>query len=276
MTNGQKNDKSTRTFEHSDIPWSLGLGHSSLKTRARCFIPPSDWTRADVFLGEEESHHLLHVLRAKAGQRIEVFNGEGGTGLAAVETAGRGGISVRILERSEHARPSVRLALIQALPREQKMDLIIQKATELGAAEIIPVLTEHAVVQLKEGRGEGKRDRWEKIALNAAKQCGAAWLPNIAPVQSLAALLSAHRGFDALLVCALDEKTQPIRDAIQSIKARPLSSVGVMVGPEGDFSPAEMKLIRNAGAIPVSLGGTVLRSETAAIYALSILRYELL
>ena len=245
-------------------------------TNARCYIPPSDWPLAEVTLGEDESHHLLHVLRVKAGQKVEVFNGEGGTGLAAVETAGRDAVAVRILERSEQKRPAVQFALIQALPREQKMDLIIQKATELGASEILPITTEHAVVHLKQDRSEGKRERWEKIALNAAKQCGTAWLPKIAPAQALPTFLAARHKFDALLVCALDEKTRPIRDTIQSIKARPVSSVGVLVGPEGDFSAAEMESIRAAGALPVSLGGSVLRSETAAIYALSVLRYEFL
>lgn len=240
----------------------------------RCYIPPSDWPLAHVTLSENESHHLLHVLRVKAGQKVEVFNGEGGTGLATVEAADRGAIAVQILERSEQKRPAVQFALIQALPREQKMDLIIQKATELGASEILPVTTEHAVVQLKQDRSEGKRERWEKIALNAAKQCGTAWLPKISPFQALPAFLNTHNRFDALLVCALDEHTQPIRDAIQSIKARPVSSVGVLVGPEGDFSAAEMEAIHAAGALAVSLGGHVLRSETAAIYALSVLRYE--
>lgn len=240
----------------------------------RCYIPPPDWPQTAVTLSEDESHHLLHVLRAKAGQKVEVFNGEGGTGLAFVEMPARGAVAIRILERSEQKRPAVPFALIQALPREQKMDLIIQKATELGASEILPVLTEHAVVHLKPDQGEGKRERWNKIALNAAKQCGTAWLPKIAPVQALPAFLTACHKFDALLVCALDENTRPIRDAIQSIKARPVSSVGVLVGPEGDFSAAEMETIRAAGAIPVSLGGSVLRSETAAMYALSVLRYE--
>lgn len=240
----------------------------------RCYIPPADWPLTHVTLGQDESHHLLHVLRVKVGQKVEVFNGEGGTGLATVEVADRGAIAVQILERSEQKRSAVQFALIQALPREQKMDLIIQKATELGASEILPVTTEHAVVQFRQDRSEGKRERWEKISLNAAKQCGATWLPKISPAQALPAFLNTRNRFDVLLVCALDENTQPIRDAIQSIKARPVSRVGVLVGPEGDFSSAEMETIRAAGAVAVSLGGNILRSETAAIYALSVLRYE--
>ncbi len=242
----------------------------------RCHIPPSDWPLVDIALSDDESHHLLRVLRAKPGDKVEVFNGEGGTGVASVTAAGRGGVTVRILERAEQKRPAVRLALIQALPREQKMDLILQKAVELGASEIVPVTTENAVVHVKQDRSEGKRERWEKIALNAAKQCGTAWLPKIAPARTLSAFLAAERSFDTLLVCALDERTVPIRDAIQSIKSRAVSSIGVLVGPEGDFSPAEMGAIRTAGAVPVSLGDSVLRSETAAIYALSVLRYEFL
>jgi 16S rRNA (uracil1498-N3)-methyltransferase len=122
----------------------------------------------------------------------------------------------------------------------------------------------------------GKQDRWKKIALNAAKQCGAAWLPNIAPVQTLKDFLTAHHAFGVLIVCALDKTAPPIGEVLRAARPRTVSSVGVLVGPEGDFSEAEMKSIRAAGAVPVSLGGDILRSETAAIYALSIVRYELL
>jgi 16S rRNA (uracil1498-N3)-methyltransferase len=212
----------------------------------------------------------------KPGQRIEIFNGVGGAGEAEILSVGENRVTVRVLKRFDRKRTDVQFALVQALPREQKMDLIIQKATELGASEIIPVLTECAVVHLKEGRGAGKRDRWEKIAMNAAKQCGVAWLPRIAPIQTLKDFLAARRAFGALMVCALDENARPIGEAIQAIRARPVLSVGVFVGPEGDFSAAEMEFIRAVGAISVSLGGNVLRSETAAIYALSILRYEFL
>ena len=250
--------------------------YSSSKTHARCFIPPDHWNHPEVVLDAEASHHLLHVLRVKTGQTVNVFNGAGGIGVAAVELAGRHDATLRILERSEQKRPAVQFALIQALPREQKMDLIIQKATELGAAAIVPITTENAVVQLKQDRSESKRDRWGKIALNAAKQCGTAWLPKIEPIQSLSNVLKARNRFDALIVCALDENTQPIRDAIQVIKARPFSNIGVLVGPEGDFSATEMKDIRAAGAIAIRLGDQVLRSETAALCVLSILRYEFL
>ena len=242
----------------------------------RCYVNPQVWNQSESRLSDEEAHHLLRVLRVKPGQRIEIFNGEGGVGEADVIFAGQGRVTVRILKRSDQKRFAVQFALIQALPREQKMDLIIQKATELGASEIVPVLTERAVVRLREDRGAGKRDRWGKIAMNAAKQCGVAWLPKIAPLQTLRDFLAARHAFGALFVCALDENARPIGEAIQSIRARPVSSVGVLVGPEGDFSAAEMEGIRAVGAISVSLGGNVLRSETAAIYALSILRYELL
>lgn len=248
----------------------------SLISHARCFVPRSEWNLDKVTLGGEESHHLLRVLRVKPGQRIEIFNGAGGAGEAEILSAGQGKVTVRILKCFDEKPGAVQFALIQALPREQKMDLIVQKATELGASEIVPVLTERSVVRLKGDRGAGKQNRWEKIALNAAKQCGAAWLPKIAPVQMLKDFLFTRRAFGALWVCALDETARPIGKAIQAIRDRPVSSVGVFVGPEGDFSVAEMEMIRAAGAVSISLGGGVLRSETAAIYALSILRYEFL
>jgi len=276
MTNGEINNTSTGAFGHSDISWSSGLGHSAVKAHARCFIPLSDWNRSKVILGHDESHYLLRVLRVKPGQRVEIFNGEGGVGEAEIPSAGQSRVTISILERSEQKRPAVQFVLIQALPREQKMDLIIQKATELGASEIVPVLTERAVVRLKEDRGVGKQDRWKKIALNAAKQCGTAWLPKIAPVQTLKDFLTSHRAYGALIVCSIDETARPIGEAILAARAGAVSSVGVLVGPEGDFSEAEMESIRASGAVPVSLGGSILRSETAAIYALSILRYEFL
>jgi 16S rRNA (uracil1498-N3)-methyltransferase len=241
-------------------------------TNARCYIPPSDWSLAGVTLGDDESHHLVHVLRAKAGQKVEVFNGEGGTGLAVVETIGRGVVAVRILERSEQKRSSVQFALIQALPREQKMDLLIQKAVELGVSAIIPVLTEHSLIRLKEGQAEKRKLRWDKIALSAAKQCGAVWLTDIHPPESLGAFLKNRPQYDLLLACALTDDAKPLRDILKA--HTDAHAIAAAVGPEGDFSPGEMAALRAAGAVPVSFGEQVLRTETAALYILSTLKYE--
>ncbi len=239
----------------------------------RCFITPSDWTSDEIVLSPDESHHLLHVLRARPGQTVEIFNGSGGAGSAEIRAVAGKRVTVVVRERRSVPRPAVDLSLIQALPREQKMDLIVQKATELGVTSIVPVLSEHAVVRLEAGQAVEKQERWRRIALNAAKQSGVAWLPEIRAPQPLSDFLAARPACDAFLLCSLAEGVEPARDVLQRIRAT-ARSVAVAVGPEGDFSEGELAAFCAAGALPVSLGRSVLRAETAALYALSILRYE--
>jgi 16S rRNA (uracil1498-N3)-methyltransferase len=169
---------------------------------------------------------------------------------------------------------ALELVLILGVPREQKMDLVVQKATELGVARILPVRADHAVMQVRSDNEDSKRERWNRIALNAAKQCGAAWLPEIAPAEDLETCLTTLPGPAALLLCSLDPDALPLRSTLQSIRVAAPRAVAVLVGPEGDFSARERAVARNAGARPVSLGPRTLRSETAALYALSVLTYE--
>jgi 16S rRNA (uracil1498-N3)-methyltransferase len=239
----------------------------------RCFITPSDWTGDEITLSPEESHHLLHVLRARPGQTIEVFNGAGGTGLAEVRAVAGKCVTVAVRERRSVPRPAAQFTLVQALPREQKMDLIVQKATELGAAAIVPVLTEHAVVRLKPDQAAEKQERWTRIVLNAAKQSGVAWLPEVRTPQPLSAFLASRPAFDAFLLGSLAEGAEPVGDVLRRIRGS-ARTIAFAVGPEGDFSAGEIDAFRAAGAVPVSLGASVLRAETAALYALSVLRYE--
>lgn len=242
----------------------------------RCYIQPEHWARDEVTLSPEESHHLLHVLRAGAGTRVGIFNGRGGVGAAEVTSAESSRAILRVVERSQEAAPRVRLVLIQAVLREQKMDLVVQKAAELGAAEVIPVVAERSVVRLKSRQFGERRERWERIALGAAKQSGVAWLPAIESPRPLADVLASPPPCDLFLVGALDEPARPLRDVLAEAKARTVRAIAALIGPEGDFSPAEMAAIRAAGAVAASFGGSVLRSETAAIFALGALRYEML
>jgi 16S rRNA (uracil1498-N3)-methyltransferase len=239
----------------------------------RCFITPSDWANDEIVLSPEESHHLLHVLHGRPGQRVEILNGAGGRGVAEIRSVAGRRVTVVVRERRSVPRPAVRVSLVQALPREQKMDLIVQKATELGASAIFPVLSEHALVRLKTEQAAEKRARWSRIALGAAKQSGAAWLPEIHLPQPLSDFLASRIGGDAFLVCSLGEGAEPVRDVLQRIRVT-ARDVSIAVGPEGDFSGDELESLRAAGAVPVSLGHLVLRAETAALYTLSILQYE--
>ena len=240
----------------------------------RCFVQPSDWAGNEIRLAPDESHHLLNVLRAREGQRVELFNGRGGEAEAEILSARKKDVILRVVSRRQEPEPDLRLVLIQALPREQKMDWIVQKATELGVASIVPVLTEHAVVRLNPAQAADKKSRWERIVLNAAKQSGVSWLPAVEAPRPLSDVLSSRPPCDVLLVCALHESAKPLKDVLRRTARPHPMTAAVLVGPEGDFSPAELAGICANGALPVDLGGSVLRTETAAIYALSALRYE--
>ena len=239
----------------------------------RAYAEPGSWMKDEIVLSEDESHHLIHVLRRQNGDVIELFNGAGDFATASITSLAHGTVTVRVTQRRHIKRRVPLITLVQALPREQKLDFILQKATELGLAQLVPVATENAVVKIKADRADDKQARWEKIVLNAAKQCGAAWLPHIEPARSLSSWLDHRPALDLLVVCALTPMARPLKDVVRAAHPAP-TSIGVLVGPEGDFSPGEMEAMLAIGAVPVSLGSTVLRSETAALYALSALRYE--
>jgi 16S rRNA (uracil1498-N3)-methyltransferase len=247
--------------------------YTRLKVIMRCFIRPEAWHPGDLLPDEEESHHLLRVLRIQPGQQVEVFDGQGRTGTAEFVSSQGAQARLRLVTQTTAASIGPRITLVQALPREQKMDWIIQKAVELGVHAIQPVQTEHCVVQIREDRAADKKARWEKIALNAAKQCGTAFLPQIFPARTLEQALKNASSWDLILVGALMGETRSLREVLRSTSEKP-SSVAVLIGPEGDFTSAELERSIQAGAIPVSFGDTVLRAETAALFALSVLRYE--
>lgn len=240
----------------------------------RCYISPDAWSEGDISLPPDEAHHVLHVLRAKEGALLEVFDGVGHKARAElVSVSGKNKATVRIKESLTAAPPAVQIALVQAVSREQKMDLVIQKATELGVSAVVPVETAHAVVRLKPGQTKARLARWQKIVLNAAKQSGAYWLPTVTPVQPLSTFLATPCDADLALGCSLDPSACPLRDVLKKADRAP-SRVTAFVGPEGDFSSEEYADLLAWGAVPIRLGDQVLRTETAALYVLSVLQYE--
>ena len=257
--------------ESSLVIEKLVVGHSE---NMRCFIPSSEWSPSRLIANGDEAHHMLHVLRVKAGQPIEAFDGAGKTADAEIVAIQKHRVEMRVLQQRENPRPAVAITLIQAVPREQKMDLVIQKAVELGVAGIIPVLTRHSLVRIQKDVGNAKQARWDKIAINSAKQCGSVWLPAIVPVQTFADFIKNIPRFDLLLTCSLESDARPLKEILQSVKPLAPKSIAFLVGPEGDLSQEEHADVRRAGARPVSLGGLVLRTETAALYALGVLKYE--
>lgn len=170
------------------------------------------------------------------------------------------------------------LTLLQAIPKGKIIESIIQKAVELGAARIVPVLSERVVAQLDEESSTDKAEKWRVVAIEAIKQCGSAWLPQIEVPLSPKTFLARGEKFDLPLIASLQPDSRHPRQYFKQYYAerkRLPQTVGIWVGPEGDFTPAEMSAVKSAGALPVTLGRLVLRSETAAIYCLSVLNYEL-
>ena len=244
----------------------------------RFYIPPARWNLDRLLLDEDETHHATDVLRMKAGDRATVFNGEGAQ--AAVELAhiSKRAIELKLLTPSQSAPPACRITLGQAIPKGKNMDLIVQKATELGAAAVVPLTTGRTVVQFEARDAEKKREKWQAVAIEACKQCGQNWLPVVRPPQPLSRLFE-ETTFDLLLIASLApgalHPKAVLTDFLRA-KGSPPESVLMLIGPEGDFTPAETALALAHGCRPITLGPIVLRTETAALYCLSVLSYELL
>ncbi|MFK5921125.1 MAG: 16S rRNA (uracil(1498)-N(3))-methyltransferase [Verrucomicrobiota bacterium] len=252
----------------------------------RFYIPAEIWNPESLALCEGEAKHCSEVLRCKVGERITVFNGQGTeaiTEIASLESGGRH-ITLKLIALNKTPRPPAHLTLGQAIPKGKNMDLIVQKATELGASQVIPLLSERTVVKLDAAEAEKKRAKWQKVALEACKQCGQNWLPQIAAIQSVESFLSTQgktppQADELRLIAALHPDAQSLKN-ILSVEASESEtspqSATILIGPEGDFTPAELSTAVTAGFRPLSLGPIVLRSETAAIYALSVLAHELM
>ena len=239
----------------------------------RFYIPAAEWDAESPVIRGSEAHHCKNVMRAKVGDRVIVFNGEGAE--VEGEVTGFAGkvVHLKPLISVTTERPPAKLVLGQAVPKGKNMDLIIEKATELGVSQIVPLLSDRTVVKLDAREAAKKQEKWQRVAIEACKQCGQNWLPHVAVPVTVDRFLKTHSADGLRVVAALQEDARPLHAILDG--ARP-TAVTAMIGPEGDFTPAEVSSAVGAGYAPLSLGPIVLRSETAAIYTLSILGYELM
>ncbi len=244
----------------------------------RFYIEPQQSQNALLSLSEKESHHALDVLRVRRGERVVALDGQGCELLCEVQEPAARAVTLRVVQKNLIPALSCQLTLLQAIPKGKTMDFIVQKATELGAHRIVPLLSERTVTQLENETAAHKVEKWQGTAIEAIKQCGSAWLPRIdGPITPPAFLAGGERA-ELSLVASLQDGARHPRHYFQTFfqeHQRLPASIAVWVGPEGDFTPAEMNAIRAGGALPISLGPLVLRSETAALYCLSVLNYEL-
>jgi 16S rRNA (uracil1498-N3)-methyltransferase len=244
----------------------------------RFHLPPERCAGETLRLDGREAHHALHVLRLKYGELVAVLDGVGNEFLCTVENCSRDAVTLSVSLKNFTPPLPCSITLLQAVPKGKIIESIIQKAVELGARRIVPVLSGRVVTQLDDGNAENKRDKWQNVAVEAIKQCGAAWLPKVEVPTTIGQFLARKETFDLSLVGSLQKERRHPRDCLSEYQAehkRLPQSVGVWIGPEGDFTLEELNAIQAAGAMPISLGRLVLRVETAAIYCLSILNYEL-
>ena len=221
----------------------------------------------------------MTVNRCSRGDPVIAFDGHGREWITECIEPSKNATVLHVRE-SRQAKPLPHeITLAQAMPKGATMDDIVRQATEVGTAHIVPLLSERTQVHLEGDRAEKKVEKWRTAAIEAAKQCGNPWLPAIDPIQNFAAFISSTHGYDLKLIASLHAGATTLKTALKHYHekhggAAP-KKVLWLVGPEGDFSPTEMTAAITAGFQPITLGSLVLRSDTAAIYALSILSHEL-
>lgn len=215
-----------------------------------------------------DAQHAVRVLRLTAGDEVELMDA-GRRYAAAIEAAGPDGVRVRITRELPSTEPRVRVTLFQGLPKAEKMELIVQKCTELGVYEVQPVAMERCVAQIKDKDAEKKRERWQKIAREAAKQCGRAQVPQVHAPATLMQLAQALSGMDLLMVPWEDARDGSIRDALEKLPEG-AARIGIVIGPEGGMSEKEARCLEDWGGHLVTLGARILRTETAGMAALTL------
>ncbi len=241
--------------------------------RINSFVTPDALKADPVVLSPEESHHLARVLRVEAGQELTLFDGQGTRAKGVVDTITKKEVSVRITECETIPPPAVEITLIQAICKPDRFEMILQKATELGVRTIQPVITQNA--SLPTGKIDKMINRGETIIRNASQQCGTAWLPKFQTLEPIASVFPTLGNFDAVFIGSLHPNAKPFKESFQGLEKSQIKSVTILIGPEGDFTEEEVNAAVEAGAIPVTFGKQILRTETAAIFGLSVLAYEL-
>lgn len=241
---------------------------------SKFFIPPECIKGNLALIVGQEAHHILDVMRLKKQDRITAFDGTGKLYEGKILDTTNKKVKVQIEHVVQDSQKTdLEITLAQGLPKKNKMDYIIEKCTELGIDLIMPTQTTRTIVKLDRVRFASRKLRWQKVAREAAKQCGRTTIPQIQGLSPWPTVLSALSDFDLKLLFSLSRQTQRLKDVLRAYnKAK---KIILLIGPEGDFTPEEVRGALNAGCIAVSLGKNILKSDTAAISALAMINYEL-
>lgn len=237
----------------------------------RYFLQAGAWTEHTLTLTGEEARHATRVMRAKAGESVEVFDGDGRSAVCTITHADRNKVECAIKVTSTQPKTLHPITLCQSIPKGGNMELIVQKAAELGVSTIQPLVTKHTVA-----RPESmvkKQTKWQRIVMEACKQCGQNHLPQVMAPMLFSEWIGKGEPSATRIIAALDPAAAHFKKTLE--KHPVTGGVELLIGPEGDFSPQEYQQAYNAGFQPVSFGNIVLRVETATLYGLSVLRHEL-
>jgi len=241
-------------------------------THPRLYYPGPLTVGDRCLLVEANLHYIRSVMRMKPGGRILLFDGLGQEYSAVIVNISGEQALVEIVDKHYAPPRPVRITLIQALPKAQKMDFIVQKATELGVDEIRPFSSERSVPHLTAEKAHQKTERWRKIAQEAAKQCRRSDVPEVAEIHGFTEMLKAVEPDAAKMIFWEEESRMGLKKALQRFpEARVFS---ILVGPEGGLTSGEVEAATASGFVSVSLGRQILKLETAAIAILAILQYE--
>ncbi|MGQ0556620.1 MAG: 16S rRNA (uracil(1498)-N(3))-methyltransferase [Nitrospiraceae bacterium] len=238
------------------------------------FVPPECIDQQTIVVTGDVLVHLRDSLRITVGETLWLNNGQSLRYRVEITDVSRRAVTARVLETiQEPPRQTPRLILGQSLLKGEKMDWVLQKAAELGVSEIVPIESQHSVVQLKADRVDHQLARWQRITLEAAQQSEQWRIPTVATPQSLSALLTSLATGTFTLMLAERREGKSLQTVNLPQDAR--GSILVLIGPEGGWSKEEMGIAEQAGVVPLTLGQQILRSETAAIAAISILQSRL-
>ncbi len=238
---------------------------------SRFFIDKSQIVEKRGIITGPDVNHIARVLRMGQGDSLLLCDGEGYDYETRIVSISKDEIEVEVLSSAPCGNePEVQVTLFQGLPKQGKMEWIIEKCTELGISTIVPVQMARSVVKLSREQAEKKLERWQKTAREAAKQCGRGRVPRVLMPVTLKELRKEDLP-EFLLLPYEAERSSSVKNALQSQKAK---TAGIFIGPEGGFEPEEAELLQSLGAHCVTLGPRILRTETAGLTALSVLLYE--
>ncbi len=245
----------------------------------RCYYHHSGEESLNLIeLGATESHHLVKVRRARIGDTVTAFDGRGNEWECLLEVDRAKAVGLKVFRHRLIPPPPYSITLAQGLPKGKTMDIIVQKAVELGAKQIVPLSTGYSNVRMNKDRAAQKVEKWHTIAIEACKQSGNSYLSEILNIDSLGSYCESLSPKTMKCIASFSAQAVSFRQAISNLEYEKDSthrSAIILIGPEGDFTPAEHDLACKNGFIPITLGERVLRSDTAAIVALALLAYEL-